>query len=64
MADKIRTLKLQFDEEKKGSVRFKPNDVDAPFKTVYLNRTSQEAEGTKTWEGTELLVTVQVVDSK
>ena len=46
MADKIRTLKLQFDEEKKGSVRFKTNDVDAPFKTVYLNRTSQEAEGT------------------
>jgi len=64
MPEKVRTIKLQFDAEKKGSVRFKTDDVDAPFKTAYLERSSKEAEGVKKWEGTTLLVTVQVVDSK
>jgi len=60
MADKIRTIKLTFDREHKGTVRFKTNDSDAPFKTIYLERSSKEAEGVKKWEGTELLLTVEV----
>jgi len=64
MPEKVRTIRMKFDAEKKGSVLFKTSDTDAPFKSAYLERTSKEAEGTKKWEGTELLVTVQVVDSK
>ena len=60
MATKVRTIKLRFDREHKGTVRFKTDDPDAPCKTIYLERTSEEAEGVKKWEGTELLVTITV----
>jgi hypothetical protein len=60
MVDKIRTIKLQFDREHKATVRFKTDNVDAPCKTIYLERGSKEAEGVKKWEGSELILTLEV----
>ena len=62
MATKVRTINMQFDREHKGTVRFKTEDSDAPFKTIYLERSSKEAEGISNWEGKELLLTLAVAE--
>ena len=60
MADKIRTITLKFDREHKGTVRFKATGIDDPVKTLYLERSSLEAQGIDKWEGKEALLTLEV----
>ena len=60
MADKVRTVNMQFDREHKGTVRFKATGVDDPVKTLYLERNSLEAQGIDKWEGKEALLTLEV----